>query len=56
MSRTVLASPSPGRRLCSGTLAVIRAQAFGALGETRTRPKKGPEAGEVASEALEAED
>jgi len=39
----------------SGTLAVIKAQAFGALRRTRTRPKKGPDsAAKVALEALEA--
>lgn len=48
-------SPSPsGPPICS-TLAVIKAQAFGALRRTRTRQKKGSEgAAKAAMEALEA--
>ena len=48
-------SPSPtGAPICS-TLAVIKAQAFGALRRTRTRQKKGSEgAAKAAMEALEA--
>ena len=39
----------------SGTLAVIKAQAFGALRRTRARTKKGADgAAKVAIEALEA--
>lgn len=48
-------SPSPGTPPISGTLAVIKAQAFGALRRTRTRSKKSGEgASRVAMEALEA--
>ncbi|KAI0271359.1 hypothetical protein BC834DRAFT_438519 [Gloeopeniophorella convolvens] len=48
-------SPSPGAPPLSGTLAVIKAQAFGALRRTRTRAKKGADsAAKVAIEALEA--
>lgn len=48
-------SPSPGTPPMSGTLAVIKAQAFGALRRTRTRNKKGADgAAKVAIEALEA--
>lgn len=48
-------SPSPGTPPISGTLAVIKAQAFGALRRTRTRQKKtGEGASRAAMEALEA--
>ncbi|KAI0051697.1 hypothetical protein FA95DRAFT_1554225 [Auriscalpium vulgare] len=48
-------SPSPGAPPMSGTLAVIKAQAFGALRRTRVRSKKGGDgASKVAIEALEA--
>ncbi|KAF8445956.1 hypothetical protein L210DRAFT_2945697 [Boletus edulis BED1] len=48
-------SPSPGAPPISGTLAVIKAQAFGALRRTRTRTKKSSEgAAKVAMEVLEA--
>jgi hypothetical protein len=48
-------SPSPGTQPICGTLAVIKAQAFGALRRTRTRTKKGSEgAAKAALEALEA--
>lgn len=48
-------SPSPGAPPISGTLAVIKAQAFGALRRTRTRTKKTSEgAAKVAMEVLEA--
>lgn len=48
-------SPSPGRPPICGTLAVIKAQAFGALRRTRTRSKKSSEgAAKAAVEALEA--
>jgi hypothetical protein len=48
-------SPSPGAPPLSGTLAVIKAQAFGALRRTRSRAKKGADsAAKVALEALEA--
>lgn len=48
-------SPSPGTPPMSGTLAVIKAQAFGALRRTRARTKKGADgAAKVAIEALEA--
>lgn len=48
-------SPSPGAPPISGTLAVIKAQAFGALRRTRTRQKKtGEGASRVAMEALES--
>jgi len=48
-------SPSPGTPPICGTLAVIKAQAFGALRRTRTRTKKGSEgAAKAALEALEA--
>lgn len=41
-------SPSPGMIApLSGTLAVIKAQAFGALRRTRARTKKAPEAGDT---------
>ena len=46
-------SPSPGPSPISGTLAVIKAQAFGALRKTRGR-KKGDDAARMAKEALEA--
>ncbi|KAL4070953.1 hypothetical protein J3A83DRAFT_4359002 [Scleroderma citrinum] len=48
-------SPSPTSPPISGTLAVIKAQAFGALRRTRTRTKKSSEgAAKVAMEVLEA--
>jgi len=48
-------SPSPSTPPMSGTLAVIKAQAFGALRRTRTRTKKTSEgAAKVAMEVLEA--
>lgn len=48
-------SPSPGPPPICGTLAVIKAQAFGALRRTRTRSKKSSEgAAKAAVEALEA--
>lgn len=48
-------SPSPGAPPISGTLAVIKAQAFGALRRTRTRTKKSSDgAAKVALEVLEA--
>ncbi|THH16995.1 hypothetical protein EW146_g3735 [Bondarzewia mesenterica] len=48
-------SPSPGTPPMSGTLAVIKAQAFGALRRTRARSKRGADgAAKVAIEALEA--
>jgi hypothetical protein len=48
-------SPSPSTPPISGTLAVIKAQAFGALRRTRTRPRKSGEgASRVAMEALES--
>lgn len=48
-------SPSPGAPPISGTLAVIKAQAFGALRRTRARTKKTSEgASRVAMEVLEA--
>jgi hypothetical protein len=48
-------SPSPSTPPISGTLAVIKAQAFGALRRTRTRTKKTSEgAAKVAMEVLEA--
>ncbi|KAF9241365.1 anaphase-promoting complex, cyclosome, subunit 4-domain-containing protein, partial [Melanogaster broomeanus] len=48
-------SPSPTTPPISGTLAVIKAQAFGALRRTRTRTKKSSEgAAKVAMEVLEA--
>ena len=48
-------SPSPSSPPISGTLAVIKAQAFGALRRTRTRQKKAGEgASRVAMEALES--
>ncbi|KDQ63736.1 hypothetical protein JAAARDRAFT_203134 [Jaapia argillacea MUCL 33604] len=48
-------SPSPGTPPISGTLAVIKAQAFGALRRTRARTKKSSEtAAKVAMEVLEA--
>lgn len=48
-------SPSPSGPPISGTLAVIKAQAFGALRRTRTRTKKSSEgAAKVAMEVLEA--
>ncbi|KAA1468250.1 hypothetical protein DENSPDRAFT_877956 [Dentipellis sp. KUC8613] len=48
-------SPSPGSAPMSGTLAVIKAQAFGALRRTRARTKKGADgAAKMALEALEA--
>lgn len=48
-------SPSPGPPPICGTLAVIKAQAFGALRRTRTRTKKSSEgAAKAAVEALEA--
>ena len=46
---------APGAPPLSGTLAVIKAQAFGALRRTRSRAKKGADsAAKVALEALEA--
>jgi hypothetical protein len=48
-------SPSPDTPPISGTLAVIKAQAFGALRRTRTRSKKSGEgASRTAMEVLEA--
>jgi hypothetical protein len=48
-------SPSPGAPPLSGTLAVIKAQAFGALRRTRARTKKSSEgAARVAMDVLEA--
>ncbi|KAK7694638.1 hypothetical protein QCA50_001825 [Cerrena zonata] len=48
-------SPSPGSPQICGTLAVIKAQAFGALRRTRTRSKRSSEgAAKAAVEALEA--
>lgn len=48
-------SPSPGAPPLSGTLAVIKAQAFGALRRTRARTKKSSEgAAKVAMDVLEA--
>lgn len=48
-------SPSPTTPPISGTLAVIKAQAFGALRRTRTRTKKSSDgAAKVAMEVLEA--
>jgi hypothetical protein len=47
-------SPSPDTPPISGTLAVIKAQAFGALRRTRTRSKRGDGASRAAIEALEA--
>lgn len=48
-------SPSPGAPPISGTLAVIKAQAFGALRRTRARTKKSSEgAAKVAMDVLEA--
>lgn len=48
-------SPSPGPPPISGTLAVIKAQAFGALRRTRTRTKRTSDgAAKAAVEALEA--
>ncbi|TCD71514.1 hypothetical protein EIP91_008895 [Steccherinum ochraceum] len=48
-------SPSPGPPQICGTLAVIKAQAFGALRRTRTKSKKSSEgAAKAAVEALEA--
>lgn len=48
-------SPSPGAAPLSGTLAVIKAQAFGALRRTRARTKKSSDgAAKVALDVLEA--
>ncbi|KAJ8522524.1 hypothetical protein ONZ45_g896 [Pleurotus djamor] len=48
-------SPSPGPPPISGTLAVIKAQAFGALRRTRARTKKGSDgAARLAMDVLEA--
>lgn len=48
-------SPSPGTPPISGTLAVIKAQAFGALRRTRARTKKSSDgASRAAMEVLEA--
>lgn len=48
-------SPSPSTPPISGTLAVIKAQAFGALRRTRTRQKKtSEEASRLAMEALQS--
>jgi hypothetical protein len=48
-------SPSPSAPTLSGTLAVIKAQAFGALRRTRARTKKSSEgAAKVAMDVLEA--
>lgn len=48
-------SPSPGPPILSGTLAVIKAQAFGALRRTRARTKKSTEgAAKLAMNVLEA--
>lgn len=48
-------SPSPSAPNLSGTLAVIKAQAFGALRRTRARTKKSSEgAAKVAMDVLEA--
>lgn len=54
-SQTPSRSPSPtGHHPISSTLAVIKAQAFGALRRTRARPKKTEHASKVAMEVLEA--
>lgn len=54
-SQTPSRSPSPtGHYPISSTLAVIKAQAFGALRRTRARPKKTEHASKVAMEVLEA--
>jgi hypothetical protein len=48
-------SPSPGPAPISCTVAVIKAQAFGALRRTRARTKKSTEgAAKVANHVLEA--
>ncbi|EMD42038.1 hypothetical protein CERSUDRAFT_42528 [Gelatoporia subvermispora B] len=48
-------SPSPGPPAICGTLAVIKAQAFGALRRTRTKTKRGADgAAKAAVDALEA--
>jgi hypothetical protein len=47
-------SPTPGEPPISGTLAVIKAQAFGALRRNRARTKRSSGAAKVAIEALEA--
>ncbi|KAG5652102.1 hypothetical protein H0H81_006322 [Sphagnurus paluster] len=48
-------SPSPAAPILSGTLAVIKAQAFGALRRTRTRTKRSSEgAAKVAMNVLES--
>ncbi|KAI0312627.1 hypothetical protein OF83DRAFT_1250170 [Amylostereum chailletii] len=47
-------SPSPGGVPMSGTLAVIKAQAFGALRRTRGRKRGADDVAKVAMEALEA--
>lgn len=47
-------SPSPGTPPISGTLAVIKAQAFGALRRTRTRSKKTTETAAKVAMVLEA--
>ncbi|KIO08264.1 hypothetical protein M404DRAFT_343922 [Pisolithus tinctorius Marx 270] len=53
--RAASRSPSPSTPPISGTLAVIKAQAFGALRRTRMRTKKSSEgAAKVAMEVLEA--
>lgn len=54
-ARSQSRSPSPGAPAISGTLAVIKAQAFGALRRTRARTKKSSEgAAKVAMDVLEA--
>ena len=47
-------SPGPSGSPISGTLAVIKAQAFGALRRTRARTKKSEGAAKVAMDVLEA--
>ncbi|KAG6842196.1 hypothetical protein C0991_000166 [Blastosporella zonata] len=55
MSHSRSRSPSPAPPVLSGTLAVIKAQAFGALRRTRARTKRSSEgAAKVAMNVLEA--
>ncbi|KAG6911952.1 hypothetical protein DXG01_000200 [Tephrocybe rancida] len=55
MSHSQSRSPSPTPPILSGTLAVIKAQAFGALRRTRARTKRSSEgAAKVAMNVLEA--
>ncbi|RDB28509.1 hypothetical protein Hypma_015502 [Hypsizygus marmoreus] len=55
LARSHSRSPSPGAPAVSGTLAVIKAQAFGALRRTRARTKRSSEgAAKVAMDVLEA--